>query len=166
MSGVLAAFASEAALRAALDRLRQVGVTRTETYTPVALDDAAETSPLPAIMFAAGVVGFVGFFALMTYADVVAYPVNIGGRPRFSWPAFVPIAFELGVLCAMVAGFVGYIVAGRLLNVYAPVDECDGFRAASRDRWMLALYDADPARVAAAREVLGRSDAARVEDIP
>ena len=83
MRGVLAGFATEHALRQALDRLVAEHIKGVETYTPVALKENPTGSPLPLVMFVAGVLGFVGFFALMAYADVWAYPLNIGGRPRF-----------------------------------------------------------------------------------
>ncbi len=127
-----------------------------ETYTPRALDEHPSGSPLPLLMFLAGVLGLAGFFLLMTYADVWAYPLDIGGRPKFAWPPFIPIAFELAVLCAMGAGFLGYFVICRMPKLYQPVDECEGFRRASRDVWFVAVRSADPARIARARAVLDR----------
>ena len=94
MRGVLVGFATERALQQALDRLAE-DVSDFETYTPVALDEQTTGSPLPLAMFVGGMLGFVGFFLLMAYADLWAYPLDIGGRPDFAWPSFVPIAFEL-----------------------------------------------------------------------
>jgi hypothetical protein len=123
MKGVLAGFASAQALRDAVERLAAADVREIETYTPAPLDEDSSGSPLPLVMFVAGMLGFIGFMALMTYADVYAYPLNVGGRPQFAWPAFVPIAFEIGVLCAMAAGFVGYFVVCRMPRIYDPIDE-------------------------------------------
>jgi hypothetical protein len=166
MSGILASFETERALRGALERLRNSGLSRLETYTPVALDEHPSGSPIPAIMFAVGLLGFLAFFALMAYADMVSYPVDVGGRPRFAWPAFIPIAFELGILCAMVAGFVAFFFAGPLLRLHAPVDECAGFRAASRDGWMVMVQETNPGRLAAARAALRELAPTLVEDVP
>lgn len=154
MSGVLAGFATEHALREALDRLRSAQLGDVETYTPQALDEHPAGSPLPLAMFVAGMLGFVGFFLLMTYADVWAYPQNIGGRPDFAWPSFIPIAFELGVLCAMGAGFLGYFLLCRLPHPYDPVDECDSFRWASRDGWFVAVRSDDVHRILQARGIV------------
>ncbi len=159
MSGVLAGFETEAALRHALQRLASEPVGAVETYTPKALDerpgwDQPAGSPLPLVMFVAGVLGFAGFFLLMAYADLTAYPLDIGGRPDFAWPSFVPIAFELGVLCAMGAGFFGYFVVCRMPRLYDPVDECASFRRASRDGWFVACRSEDQRQVAHARALL------------
>ena len=94
-------------------------------------------------MFIAGMLGFVGFLLLMTYADVRAYPLDIGGRPKFAWPAFIPIAFELGVLCAMGAGFFGYFWICRMPKLYEAVDVCDSIVEASRDGWFVAVRSCD-----------------------
>lgn len=164
MSGVLAGFETEAALRAALDRLAATHVGSVETYTPKALDEEGTGSPLPLLMFVAGLLGFLGFFLLMAYADVWAYPLNIGGRPKLAWPSFVPIAFELGALCAMAAGFFGYFLICRMPRLYDPVDECDSFRRASRDIWFVAICSDDPQRVAHARAALDALRPASLEE--
>ncbi|HEY2780573.1 MAG TPA: DUF3341 domain-containing protein [Steroidobacteraceae bacterium] len=139
MAALLATFASEADLKTALERFPAEKWPELEIYSPLPLSSEPKHSPLPALMFAAGMLGFIGFFLLMTYADTQAYPHNIGGRPAFAWPAFIPIAFELGVLCAMVAGFVGYFVVCRLPKLYDEVDEFDGARRGLYDRWLLCV---------------------------
>jgi hypothetical protein len=170
MRGLLAGFESESALRLALDCLRQAGLQHLETYTPRPLSEEGVAgsesggSPLPLLMFIAGMLGFVGFFLLMSYADIRAYPLDIGGRPDFSWPPFVPIAFELGVLCAMGAGFVGYFVLCRMPRLYDPVDECERFPNASRDGWFVAIRAPDEEPLAAARALLGPLAPASLEE--
>ena len=164
MKGLLAGFESPQALREAVDRLAAADVFDFETYTPAPLDDDAPVSRLPLLMFIAGMLGFVGFMMLMTYADVYAYPLNIGGRPQFAWPAFVPIAFEGGVLCAMAAGFFGYFFVCRMPRLYDPIDECEQFRAASRDGWFVAVRSNDASQVATARAVLGNLRSTSIEE--
>lgn len=156
MKGLLAGFESEEALSHALDRLAAAELDHIETYTPTPLNESAPPggSPLPLVMFIAGMLGFVGFFLLMTYADVHAYPLDIGGRPRFAWPAFVPIGFELGVLCAMAAGFFGYFVKCRMPELYDPIDECETLTRASRDGWFVAVRACDLDQLAKAHELL------------
>ena len=153
MRGLLVGFESEPALRAALEHF--AGWAEVETYTPVPTDgDKHRRSPLPVAMLIAGVAGFGAFFGLMSYADVRAYPLNIGGRPDFAWPAFVPIAFEIGVLCAMVTGFVGFFIACRLPRLYDPIDECSILKSASRDGWFLAVRTDRTDRLEAARRTV------------
>jgi hypothetical protein len=106
MTLIVASFTSETGLTEALPRLRGLGAV--ETYTPQALPGDDRPSILPLIVVIAGLLGAGAGFAMQVYANTISYPVNIGGRPAFSWPAFVPIAFEIGVLAAMLAGFFGY----------------------------------------------------------
>ena len=164
MNGLLAGFESQAALRGALVGLAAADIEEVETYTPLPPGIADQHSPLPLVMFVAGMLGFLGFFLLMTYADVRAYPLDIGGRPDFAWPTFVPIAFELGVLCAMTAGFVGYFVLCRMPHLYDPVDECEAIRRASRDGWFVAIRSDDIQRLARARSVLEGLQPSSLED--
>jgi hypothetical protein len=163
MNRLLAGFDSLQGLQHALERLHEAGFVVLETYTPGPVRAEDSGSRLPLAMFAAGMAGFVGCFGLMTYADVVAYPLNIGGRPAFAWPAFVPIAFEVGALCAMVAGFLGCFMVCRMPQLYDPVDECDSFRRASRDGWFVAIQTGDPDVAARARTLLDALQPTSVE---
>ena len=164
MNGLLAGFDSPHDLQHALGRLREARIEVLETYTPAPLEEETYGSPLPLAMFVAGIAGFVGCFLLMTYADVYAYPLDIGGRPTFAWPAFVPIAFEVGVLCAMVVGFFGYFIVCRMPQLYDPVDECERFRRASRDGWFVAIRSSDPEHVAQARTLIDTLHPTSVEE--
>jgi len=89
------------------------------------------------------------------YASAVAYPVNIGGRPPNSWPAFVPIAFEIGVLLAIVAGFFGFLIVNRLPALHVTGLEAAIFRVASRDGYLLAIGTDEPTRLRRALAELG-----------
>lgn len=155
------AFATPQALDSALRSLRVARVGTIETFTPTPV----ETGPsiVPILVLIGGVLGATAGFLLQTYADVAAYPIDIGGRPFFSWPAFVPIAFENGVLTAVLTGFVGYFVANRLPRLYQPVDECETMRRAMRDLWCVAIRTDEPDR---ARQVLGAHAPTRIEEMP
>lgn len=152
---ILAIFRTEPELMRAAAALSRAQVGRVETYTPCepASEDppaAPGFSPIPLIMLAAGVLGTVASFLLQSYATVVSYPLNIGGHPDFSWPAYIPTAFENGALVAMIAGLVAFLAINRLPLLYAPIDESDAFRNASRDGYFLAIRDPDPERALAA----------------
>ena len=146
MSLLLAAFRDEHALTAALVRMRGAGIAA-ESYTAAPLESDPPVSVLPLVILAAGVLTAAGVFAMQAYATMISYPVDIGGRPYFSWPAYVPMAFEMGVLAAVAAGVVGFLVANRLPHLYDPIDESDAFREATRDGFFLAVRDADTAQI-------------------
>jgi hypothetical protein len=160
MTLIVASFESETGLIEALPRLRALGAV--ETYTPKALHDD-RPSILPLIVLIAGLVGAGAGFGIQVYANTVGYPVDIGGRPEFSWPAFVPIAFEIGILAAMLAGFFGYLVVNRLPHLYDKVDEAMLMRGASRDRWCVSIRTESPDQ---AHDLLRTLAAEQVEDVP
>jgi len=154
VKAMLVEFENPALLARGLEELSRAGISGVDTYTPMPVEESAPRSPLPLCMFVAGVLGFAGAFALMSYADVRAYPLDIGGRPEWAWPTFVPIAFELGVLCAMVAGFIGYFIICRMPRLYDPVDECTAIGRASRDGWFIHVRAQEPGAILSARRVL------------
>lgn len=146
--GIIACFAAPADLLAVLHRARAAGYTRIEAYTPfpvAGLDEALPraSTPIGWIVFFAGVAGASVAYALQYWATH-DYPVNVGGRPLHSWPAFVPVTFELTVLAAAIVGVLALGWLCRLPQLYHPVFTVPGFERASQDRLFLLIRDDDP----------------------
>lgn len=168
---LLAEFAGADGLLAAARQARAAGYARLEAYAPCAvpgLDEAlglGETG-VPPLMLAFGTLGGTGAFLLQAYLAAVDYPLNAGGRPFFSWPPFVLVAFELTVLGAALAGFIGMLALNGLPRLHHPVFEAPGFERCSQDRYFLALGTAhDPAAARAFLEGLGALAVREVDDV-
>ena len=138
--------APEDAARAAR-RLRAVGFTGLEAYGPFPSDELAEAigfreHKIAPCVLAGGVTGAVAGFALQYWATVIDYPHNIGGRPVFSWPAFIPITFETTVLFAAVTGIVSLLVLNGLPRLAHPIFSTAHFERASTDHFFVAVKPA------------------------
>lgn len=160
---LMAEFADGAALRAGLQALAAGGVTRLDAFTPYEVEGIdplirAAPSRLPWIVLAAAICGGAGAYLLQWWINVVDYPINAGGRPDHAALAFVPITFEMTVLCAGAAALIAAIVMGGLPRLWHPVFEVEGFESATRDGFWLAAGDdpaLDRARDTAALEAAG-----------
>ncbi|MGA9601957.1 MAG: DUF3341 domain-containing protein [Methylocystis sp.] len=161
----MGSFQTETELRMAIERLRALGVRDIQTFTPQVPEEGETSSPLPWIILIGGLIGAASGFAMETYANVAAYPLDIGGRPKFSWPSFAPIAFEIGVLVAVLCAIGGAAIAARLFRFYDPIDECEAMRGAMRDCWVVLARTDDPQRRAEARTILKSLNARHVEEV-
>ncbi|MFO1465670.1 MAG: DUF3341 domain-containing protein [Steroidobacteraceae bacterium] len=148
--GLLAELPTADALLEAVRRARAAGYRDVEAYTPFSVDGLAEAlqlppSRVPLITLAGGLVGGVGAFFLQWYSAVIDYPIDSGGRPLNSWPAFIPATFELAVLGAALAAFVGLLIMNGLPRLRHPLFEVEEFHLASRSRFFLCIRGSDPA---------------------
>lgn len=147
--GLLAEFPSAESLCAAVRYVRARGWTRVEAYTPFAIEGldeiiGADKRWIAPLTLLGGIVGGAGTYFLQWYAAVVDYPINIGGRPLNSWPAFIPATFEITILGAAVAAVVTMLVLNGLPRLYHPLFEVEEFELASRNRFFLCLPARDP----------------------
>ncbi len=146
--GIMGRFITPEALLAAIRALRQHEATvRLEAYVPYAVEGLSEAlglppSRIPLITLAGGVAGGLTGFFMQWYAVVVSFPVNIGGRPPNSWPMFIPVTFEMAVLCAALAAVFGMLLANGLPSLYHPVFNAPCFDLATRDRYFLCVLPA------------------------
>ena len=147
--GLLAEFDSATAIVDAARRTRQAGFTKIDAFTPFPIHelDAALKLPrtkLPWIVLGGGITGMATGFALQYWASVIAYPLNIGGRPLASWPAFIVPSYELTILFSALTAVIGMIALNGLPMPYHPVFNVPQFSSASADRFFLSIETKDP----------------------
>lgn len=146
--GLLAEFREPSDIVVAARRVHAEGYRRVDAYTPYPMEEVLDAlhlhhSHVPKIVLAGGIVGMLAGFGLEYWISVIAYPLNIGGRPFNSWPAFVVPAFETTVLFAALSAVFGMLALNGLPQPYHPVFNVPSFAAASRDRFFLCLEAKD-----------------------
>src|SRR5947207_8053804 len=149
VDGVLAEFENPEELIAAVRLARAAGDRRMDAYTPFPIEEVSEElgfhrTALPWIVLSGGLVGCVSGFILQYWISAIDYPLNIGGRPLNSWPAFIPVTFELTILVAALSAVLGMLALNGLPMPYHPVFNVPRFALATRDRFFLCIEARDP----------------------
>ena len=147
--GLMAEFESPKALVAAAREVRERGYRRVEAYSPFPIEEVNEAlglhhNRLPMLVLMGGILGGLTGYLMQYYLAVVAFPINIGGRPLHSWPSFIIITFELTILFAALTTVLGLLGLCGLPMPYHPVFNVPRFALASRDRFFLCIESRDP----------------------
>ncbi|MFB3813203.1 MAG: DUF3341 domain-containing protein [Terriglobales bacterium] len=147
--GLMAEFETPSALLRATRRAYSEGYRRMDAYSPFPIHDLPQALGLkkdavPAVTLTGGLLGGLTAYMLQYWISTIAYPVNVAGRPMHSWPAFIIVTFEMTVLFAGIAAFVGMLALNGLPMPYHPVFNVEEFEAASRDKFFLCIEANDP----------------------
>jgi hypothetical protein len=146
---MIAEFESAETMIAATRRLRAAGYERLELYSPYPLDEAEPLLGLrrprfPWAVLFAGLLGAGLGFGAQWFTNAWDFPINVGGRPLFAAPAWVPITFEMGILSAAVGAVIALLVSTGLPRLWNPLFEVEGFARVTSDGFWLEIDPADP----------------------
>jgi hypothetical protein len=146
--GMMAEFDSPTALVEAARRTYQAGYKKIDAYSPFPIEGLAEEigfhhDEVPLVTLIGGIVGGLTGYLMQWWCAAVAYPINVGGRPYHSWPAFIPITFEMTILFGGISALFGMLALNGLPMPYHPVFNVPRFAFASKDRFFLIVFSSD-----------------------
>jgi len=147
--GLMAEFHTADELVEAVHKVHEAGFKHVDAFTPYPIEEVSHAldlprSKMPLIVLCGGIAGGLGGYFLQYWSQVLEYPMNIGGRPFHSWPAFIVPTFEMTILFAALSAVLGMFALNGLPQPYHPVFNVPGFALASRDRYFLVIESRDP----------------------
>jgi hypothetical protein len=147
--GLLAEFETGDAMAHAIAKAVAAGYKHLDGYSPYPVGEAADALKYPKsemgpVMFIGGLTGVCAGFIMQYWANGWGYSLNVGGRPYFSWPSFVPITFEMMVLTTALTGLFGLIALCGLPRFNHPLFNSKAFERATRDRFFICIEASDP----------------------
>lgn len=149
LHGLVAEFNSPDALLAATKAVHSEGYTHVDAYSPYPIEEVWEAmglhhNALPLMVLLGGIAGGIFGFGLQYWTSVIDYPLNVGGRPLNSWPAFVPVTFECIILFGALTAVLGMIALNGLPQPYHPIFNARNFERASSDGFFICIEATDP----------------------
>ncbi len=147
--GMIAEFDSATNLVAAAHRTHEAGYTKIDAYSPFPVEGLAEAigfhrNEVPLVVLIGGLLGGLSAYAMQYWISAVSYPINVGGKPYHSWPAFIVVTFEMTILFAGISAVLGMLALNGLPMPYHPVFNVPRFAFATKDRFFLIVFSSDP----------------------
>jgi ActD protein len=147
--GMMAEFDSPTALVAAAHRTQQAGYQKIDAYSPFPVEGLAEAigfhrNAVPLVVLIGGLIGGLSGYLMQYWISAVSYPINVGGKPYHSWPAFIVVTFEMTILFAGLSAVFGMLALNGLPMPYHPVFNAPRFAFATKDRFFLIVFSSDP----------------------
>jgi len=146
--GLMAEFDSPTAVVAAARQTSSAGYQKIDAYSPFPVEELAEAigfhkNGVPLVVLIGGILGGLSGYLMQYWIAVDAYPINVGGKPLHSWPAFIVVTFEMTILFAGIAAVFGMLALNGLPMPYHPVFNVERFAFASKDRFFLIIFASD-----------------------
>jgi hypothetical protein len=146
--GLMAEFDSAQALVDAAKKTHESGYKKIDAYSPFPIEGLAEEigmhfDEIPLTVLIGGIIGGGTGYLMQYWMSAVDYPLNIGGKPPHSWPAFIVITFEMTILFAGISAVLGMLAFNGLPMPYHPVFNVPRFAFASKDRFFLIVFSSD-----------------------
>ena len=147
--GMMAEFDSAQNLVDAAHRTHEAGYLKIDAYSPFPVEGLAEAigfhkNSVPLVVLIGGLLGGLSGYALQYWISVVSYPINVGGKPYHSWPAFIVVTFEMTILFGGISAVFGMLALNSLPMPYHPVFNVPRFAFATKDRFFLIVFSTDP----------------------
>ena len=147
--GILAEFKDGSHLVEAVETIRHAGYTKLDAFSPFPMHELSHAlgikrTSLSFLVLMGGLFGLLCGFMLQYYVSVIVYPYNIGGRPLNSWPAFIPVTFEVGILFASLTAVLGMLALNGLPMPYHPIFNVHEFTSGRNDRFFVVIEEHDP----------------------
>ncbi len=147
--GLMAEFDSVNTLVDAANRTREAGYKKIDAYSPFPVEGLAEAigfhhDEVPLVVLIGAILGGLGGYLLQYWISVVSYPINVGGKPYHSWPAFIVVTFEMTILFGGIFAVFGMLALNGLPMPYHPVFNVPRFAFATKDRFFLIVFSSDP----------------------
>lgn len=147
--GIVAEFEQPEDVLAAATKAYDAGYRKMDAYSPFPVHGLSEAigfkdNRVPWMIFLCGLTGACGGLAMQWFTSAVDYPWNVGGKPYFSWPAFIPVTFESTILLSAFGAVFGMLAMNGLPRPYHSIFNAKRFERASLDRFFLCIEAEDP----------------------
>lgn len=147
--GIMAEFDSASDLVAAARKTHEAGFRKIDAYSPFPVEELAEAigfhkNGVPFVTLIGALIGGISGYLMQYWMAAISYPINVGGRPFHSWPAFIVVTFEMTILFGGIAAVFGMLALNGLPMPYHPVFNVPRFAMATKDRFFLIVFSSDP----------------------